>query len=138
MEAEYMTNFLTDEDLKLIESRARIDSFKPDTKIISRHNENTGIYWVRKGIVRVELSRMYQDIVIAGIGPGEIFGEISFLMNDHKTTSSVIAHDDVEVMFIDRETLDALLEENDGLAARFFKTAAITLAQRLRSQTENG
>jgi len=132
-----VTSFLTDEDLELIKSHARIDSFKPDTKIISRRNKNTGIYWVRKGIVRVELSRMYQDIVIAGIGQGEIFGEMSFLMNDHKTTSSVIAHDDVEVMFIDRESLDALLQENNGLAARFYKTAAITLAQRLKSQTEN-
>ena len=133
-----MTNFLTDEDLKLIESHAQIDSFKANTKIISLHNENTGVYWVRKGIVRVELSRMYQDIVIAGIGPEEMFGEMSYLMNNHKATSSVIAHDGVEVMFIDREALDKLLEENNGLAARFYKTAAITLAQRLKSQTQSG
>jgi len=132
-----VSNFLTDEDLELIESHAQIYSFKPNTKIISLHNENTGVYWVRKGVVRVELSRMYQDIVIAGIGPGEMFGEMSFLMNDHKTTSSVLAHDDVEVMFIERDALNKLLEENNGLAARFYKTAAITLAQRLRSQTRN-
>jgi len=133
-----LTNFLTDEDMGLLEANAEILSYKSNALILSQKNENTGIFWVREGIVRVELSRLYQDIVVAGIGPGEMFGEMSYLMDDHKTTSAVIAHKDVEVMFVDRQTLDKLLDENDGLAARFYKTAAITLAQRLKSQTHSG
>ena len=132
-----MSNFLTDEDLKLLESKSEIQTFKSNTLIVSQQHENTGVYWVRKGLVRVELSRLYKEIVIAGIGAGEMFGEMSFLMDDHKATTAVIAHDDVEVMFIDRKSLDALLEQNDGLAARFYKTAAITLAQRLKAQIQN-
>ena len=93
---------------------------------------------MRTGLVRVELSRLYKEIIIAGIGAGEMFGEMSYLMDDHKTTSKVIAHSDVEVMFISRDALDELLAANDGLAARFYKTAAITLAQRLKSQTQSG
>ena len=132
-----MTNFLTDKDLSLLESNAEIIAYKAGALILSQKTENTGVYWIREGMVRIELSRLYKDIVIAGIGPGEMFGEMSFLMDDHKTTSTVVAHKDVEVMFVDRETLDKLLEENDGLAARFYKTAAITLAQRLKSQSKH-
>ena len=133
-----MSNFLTDEDLKLIEASAEIVKFKANDAILSEHHENTGVYWVREGMVRVELSRLYKDIIIAGIGPGEVFGEMSFLMNDHKTTSAVIAHSDVEAMFVNRDTMNKLLDENDGLAARFYKTVAITLAERLKSQTHSG
>ena len=133
-----MINFLTDEDMDLLEANAEILEYKANALILSLQHTNTGVFWVRKGVVRVELSRLYQDIVIAGIGPGEMFGEMSYLMDDHKTTSTVVAHEDVETMFIDREALDKLLEENEGLAARFYKTAAITLAQRLRSQTQKG
>ena len=66
-----------------------------------------------------------------------MFGEMSFLMDDHKTSSTVVAHQDVEVMYIERESLEKILGENDGLAARFYRTAAITLADRLKSQTQN-
>ena len=132
-----MSNFLTDNDLKLLESKAKILTFETNALILSQRHENTGVYWVRKGLVRVELSRLYKEIVIAGIGAGEMFGEMSYLMDDHKTTSTVIAHDEVEVMFIEREALDALLGSNDGLAARFYKTAAITLAERLKSRIQN-
>jgi len=132
-----MANFLTDEDLNLLESNAEIVSYKADETILSHRDENTGVYWVRKGFVRIELSRLYQDIVIAGIGPGEMFAEMSYLLADHKATSAVVAHQDVEAMLVDRETLDRLLAENEGLAARFYKTAAITLAERLKSQTQS-
>jgi len=133
-----LTNFLTDEDMGLLEANAEILNFKANDLIISQRHENPGVYWVRKGIVRVELSRLYQDIVIAGIGPGQVFGEMSYLMDDHKTTSAIVANEDVEAMFVERHKLDNLLDENDGLAARFFKTVAITLAQRLKSQTQTG
>jgi len=138
MGKQQLINFLTDEDMGLLEANAEMLSYKANAQIINQQNENTGVFWVRKGIVRVELSRLYQDIVVAGIGPGEMFGEMSFLMDDHKSTSAVVAHEDVEAMFIDRQALDKLLNKNDGLAARFYKTAAITLAQRLKSQTLSG
>ena len=132
-----MTNFLTDDDLKAIEGHAQIVRYQANESILTEHHENTGVYWVRAGVVRVELNRLYKNIVIAGISKGEMFGEMSFLMDDHKTSTTVVAHQEVEVMFIERDMLEKILDENHGLAARFYKTAAITLADRLKSQTHN-
>ena len=39
-----MSNFLTDDDLKLLESHAEILGFKQDDMVLSEKHENTGAY----------------------------------------------------------------------------------------------
>lgn len=132
-----MFDILTDDDMLLLESRAQRMRFPANTQLISQRTENKGVFWITEGLVQVEMSSLFTNRIIAGIGPGEIVGEMSFILDDHRSTTSVVAFHDTEALFIERDELVSLLDENDGFAARFYKMVALTLANRLKAQTQS-
>jgi len=65
---------------------------------------------------------------------GELFGEISFLQNI-KTTASIVAdQDDVEVYYLDENSLNVLFTRYPALAGRFYKYMVSVLSTRLKQR----
>src|SRR5262249_9450853 len=87
------------------------------------------------GYVRVERKDgREQGVAVARLGPGQVFGEMSFL-EEAGASASVIADDVVEVDVVEGGHVQSLLTSDPGFSARFYHSLAGSMAHRLRRTT---
>lgn len=124
--------FLTNDDERLLLERAVVQRFTRDERILEEGSHRAALFLIESGAARVERVHFGRGVSFARLGPGDLFGEISFLASA-PASATVIADDDVvEVAIIDDSLLYSLLSSVPGLASRFYQSLAATLALRLR------
>ncbi|HZU39233.1 MAG TPA: cyclic nucleotide-binding domain-containing protein, partial [Gemmataceae bacterium] len=121
--------FLSDADLQLLTARVRHVSAHRGEVLLEHGVYQRNLYLIREGYVRVELPGQDHGIAVARLGPGQVFGEMSFL-EDTGTSASVIAEEDVTVDVIDGAYLQSLLTSDPGFSARLFQSLAVCMAAR--------
>jgi extracellular factor (EF) 3-hydroxypalmitic acid methyl ester biosynthesis protein len=126
--------FLTDEDHRLLEEQAHQARFDRGEMILAEGFRRQAIFLLRKGFVRVERAYLGRGIVIARRGPGDVFGEMSFLEGGG-ASATVVADEDVEVAVIEGADLNALLASVPGFATRFYQSLAVRLSERVAEMT---
>jgi len=87
---------------------------------------------VRSGSIRVERLLQGRPIVLAQLGAGEVLGDIGFA-EDRAASASIVAQEACEVDAIEGDAMHSLIAAEPGLAARFYHSLAISLAQRVRA-----
>jgi CRP-like cAMP-binding protein len=123
--------------LALMGDTLAVTSF-PAGHVISREaEEGRTLYLIVSGTVAIE-KKTFQDAerakVVARLGPGDFFGEMSFLQGTpHSAT--VVALTGVDVITISRESLDELIKQDSASALEQVLTLATGLSGRLRSTT---
>ena len=123
--------FLTQDDRRLLFENARRVTYRFGEEILAEGSRHQALFVVRRGQVRVEHFGFGGASTVATLGPGEVFGEMSFV--DHEGASAaVVADGEVEVDVIGAEQMNSLMFSVPGLAARFFHSLAVTLSHRLR------
>lgn len=126
--------FLTRDDLRLLSDHIVRKRFERDQVILAEGSTQHAIFILRDGTARVIRNHKGQETVIARMGPGEVFGELSFL-EATGATATVVADGLVEVGMIEGQYVYSLLSSVPGFAARFYHSLAISLAKRLRERT---
>ena len=94
------------------------------------------LFFIRSGTVVVSKhvkGRVEQ--VIARLGPGAFFGEMS-LFDDQPRSATIQAETEIVMYGLDRENLDQLIERNPRAATAFFSQVILVLVQRLRDSTD--
>lgn len=102
-----------------------------DGVIIESGKRPEGLYLLLKGAVRVVRTWQGNASVIARIGRGALFGELSFFDNE-EASASVEAETACEVFLLPCEHVFDIVRGRPALAARFYQSLAALLAQRLR------
>ena len=125
---------LTANDWALIVDKAIRVRFDKDQSIIQMGKRPKGVYLLLKGTARVEIPSQNTFRVV---GPGEIFGEMSFL-EDAPASANVVANAPVEAYQIDHPTLQQLFELFPHLGSRFYRSLATNLSRRLRDVIAKG
>jgi len=113
-------------------------SFAEGDIIIRQDDPNRVIYVVQEGGVRVERAPGEGEdapVVLAHLYLGAVFGEMSFLTHE-KASATVVAEEPVQLLSLEHDKIKAMLDADDGFAARFYHSLAVTLADRLR-ETSN-
>jgi CRP-like cAMP-binding protein len=126
--------YLTGEDWRQLLDRGQHARFSRGDVVIVEGSRGVGICIIRQGYVRVELAHLGHGVAIARRGPGEVVGELSYLQGS-AAIATVIADDDVEVCIVGTEDIDALIAAAPALATRFYRSLALTLAERLSELT---
>jgi CRP-like cAMP-binding protein len=126
---------LTRNDWILIESRAKRIGFKLGQEIIKEGARIDHLYVLRHGSASVELEGTTSRAVIATLSVGDVCGEMAFL-GDSRATAAVVAKDEVEVDAIWADDLRQLVAAFPGFGARFYRSLAVILAQRLRQTSK--
>lgn len=112
--------FNRDQKLQLIK-RFVFHRVPRDTFIIREGEEGRGLFLIISGTVRVIKEEASGDkTVIATLGPGDLFGEIS-LVFEKSTTASVVTDTEVTVMFLPREYFQKLIENIKEIKEYFVK-----------------
>jgi len=126
---------LTRNDWTLIESKAKRTRVKLGHEIIREGARIDHLYVLRRGSASVVLEGTTSRAVIATLNAGDVCGEMAFL-GDSTATASVIADDEVEVDEIWADDLRQLVTAFPGFGARFYRSLAVILAQRLRQTSK--
>ena len=96
---------------------------------------NDCIYIICQGLVRVERACAAGDVPIATLGPGQTFGEMSF-MDGSLTAAKVVAHEPTEVLMLCRSTVDEMVAGHPRLALKLWRNLALDLKRRLVATDE--
>jgi CRP-like cAMP-binding protein len=120
--------YLTPNDWALIADKAARLKFKPGDLLVHQGKRTHGMYLLLKGTAAVQIPSMGAHVAI---NPGEACGEISFL-DELPATANVVAKEDVEAYYLDRQTLQSVFELFPHLGSRFYQSLAAILSRRLR------
>ena len=111
--------------------RGTLKSFKANEVIVREGDYGDCMYIVKTGRVRISKSVMGEDKVLAELGSGQFFGELS-LINNKDRAASAVAMGDVEVIELDWETFQNNIHQHTGVARQMIRT----LARRLDATLE--
>ncbi len=123
--------FLTEKEEVALLQKGGVSRFAPEAVIVREGDGHGAIYVVRKGEVRVEKGSMGFPLELARLGPGEIFGEMSFI-DGSPASANIVADDFVECFVIDQMLMKPLLKSYPSIYGRFYQSLAAILAVRLR------
>lgn len=123
--------YLTDNDWALLRSIAHRHKFKPREVLIAIHAPAKALFVVTEGTVTIEVVR---GQAIAKLSAGDICGEMAFV--EHSAASaSVIAETETQADVLDVAEVEKLFALYPHLQARFYRSLALLLSQRLRATT---
>src|SRR5262249_52273429 len=121
--------YLTSNDWALLRSKSRRVTYKPREIIIAINSRPSSLFMVVSGTAAVQVVR---GTAVAELGSSESCGEMAFSENA-AASASVVAETEVVVDVLDLTVLGELFSNFPHLEARFFKSLALLLSQRLRS-----
>ncbi|OGQ17306.1 MAG: cyclic nucleotide-binding protein [Deltaproteobacteria bacterium RBG_16_71_12] len=108
----------------------------PAGQVLFREGDpGTEMFVIQSGRVRLTRTIRGQDKLLAELGPGEFFGEMSIINDKPRTATAVIA-EDAQLLVLDPKTFEAMIKANTEIAVRMIKK----LAKRLddaNAQIEN-
>jgi len=120
--------YLTQNDWALLRSKSSRLTFAPQQLIIAVNSRPTTLFVLVRGSVAIEVQR---GTVIARLSPGDVFGEMAFVEGS-VASASVVAEVETEVDAIELDDIKEVFGLYPHLAARFHKSIALMLSQRLR------
>src|SRR5215469_8751680 len=121
--------YLTSNDWALLRSKSRRLSFDKGALIIPINTRPTALFILQKGSATVEMIR---GTVVARLTPGDICGEMAFVENTVASASVIAAEPETQVEVLDLPEVVAIFSSYPHLEARFYKSLALVLSQRLR------
>jgi CRP-like cAMP-binding protein len=130
--ALYILGMLDDSDIDWMIAAGERRKIRAGSTLIAEGGQIDHVFIVVDGAFAVRVSAL-RGKDIAQLRAGEIVGEMSFV-DSRPTSASVVALEDSLVLSIPRTSLNERLKD-PGFAARFYRSLAVFLADRLRNTT---
>jgi CRP-like cAMP-binding protein len=127
---------VADPELQELRERLRERALRKGQILFRQDDPGEEMFLVRRGTVLV--SRLVTgrvEHVIARIGPGEFFGEMSLLGNAPRS-GTIQAEVEVALLALDRASLQRLTDQSPRAAAAFFHAMVQVFVDRLRASDE--
>jgi CRP-like cAMP-binding protein len=125
---------LTDAELENIQSIAKLERFKANTRVFEEDSLAVKMYLVLKGRVEIRLRKAagFMPITIDVVGPGEIFGW-SAVTNPFTFTAGAWTVADTELISLNGEVLRKLFKINNHLGYKVMMQIAAVISKRFRA-----
>ncbi|MEL7368766.1 MAG: serine/threonine-protein kinase [Myxococcota bacterium] len=107
------------------------ESHAPDTTIIREGEPSDAFYAIKSGQVLVSVGVDAGRVVLAELGPGEIFGEIAAIEGTRRN-ATVITKSECELLRLEAAELNAMLSRNIDIRRQIERTIAQRTAMRER------
>lgn len=127
----FFKNFSDDEKRRLSNIKNIYLKFLPGEPIILEGQIEQALYIVLKGNAVVNKKGL-EGLIISCLGPGSVFGEISLIQEQPRTTN-VIAEGEVVVMKMEKATVATL---DDALQKKFNEQLIRVLVERLEEMNQ--
>jgi CRP-like cAMP-binding protein len=129
----YLLGQLDDRDVEWMIQTGKKERLRPGTTIIEEGKSLQALYIVLDGMLGVA-THAAGDRLIARVGVGEVVGELSFV-DARPPSATVRALTAAIVLTLARTDIQARLDQDLGFAARFYRSIAMFLSDRLRRKT---
>jgi len=96
--------------------------------IIEQDAEGRGLFLIVSGTVQVTGREDGEEVFLARLGPGDLFGEISLVMRK-RSTATVTAAENTALLFLDRDDFNKATDEFPGLLKGAFDIAVARESQ---------
>ncbi len=100
--------------------------FEDGEIIFDEGDAGVDLYVIRSGQVQISRANTASARVVAKLGPGDFFGEMSVVLGETRTARA-IAVGQTELLELDGETLEAMCIERPEIAIRMIQRLAIRL-----------
>lgn len=104
--------------------------------VVKTGDAGESLFIVKKGSVKVTASDGGKEDLLATLGAGDHFGEVSLLDNQPRS-ADVIALEKSKLLEIKRKDLESLLSTDQDLSLKVYKAFTVALCRRLRGSNEN-
>ena len=122
-------------ELKNLYEITQTVKFEQGDRIITQDTEGEGLFIIREGQIDIIDERGQTPKHIVTLPSGVHVGEMS-LVDDSKTSATVVARGDVLAFKIPKEEFNKLLEKDDRTAKKIYLVFIKTLSKRLRETNE--
>lgn len=120
--------------LGILASSAIVEEFGEGHVILSQGVKGEDVWLVLEGSVKViQKKHTGKKVLLATLGPAQMFGEISVLTNN-PTTAEIVAGEACRVIRIPGENLSKLTKDDLGAMARFGKSIVYRLSDSARKK----
>jgi hypothetical protein len=126
---------MTDDQLQRFTHFVRVQNVAQWTVIVRQGDPGDSIFFILAGELRVRMNVMERETILATLGPGDFFGDIS-LLDKGPRSADVVANQDSVVAQVSSADLDALSKDAPDLAAAFLKGLGRTLTARIRADNK--
>jgi CRP-like cAMP-binding protein len=129
----------SDADRAALGRALRERSLRKGQVLLREGDRGDEMFLVRRGAIVVSKAVTGPvEQVVARMGPGEFFGEMSLFDRDGAPRSATIQADpttDVMLLVLDRVNLEAMTQANPRAAVSFFRALVEVFIERLRTST---
>lgn len=123
---------LADDQIRAITSTTRIQRFTEGEDLVRQGDTGDSMYVVRSGRVRVMVTAGGGDSrLVARLGPGEYFGEMSLLTGEPRN-ASVVADTETEVLAITKSNFSSIISSDSTVV----KELSRALTERMQTLSE--
>ncbi|MGH8369515.1 MAG: Crp/Fnr family transcriptional regulator [Gammaproteobacteria bacterium] len=130
--------FLSDDEYQALLQKSERKIYKPGDVLIQEGQKQTNLYVIVKGEVKVQRNHGDDFVIeISRHGPGEIFGDMSFI-EGQAASASVVAAEEGEVLafVVNHDHIHELAKTDPAFSGNFYQSLAEILSRRLR-ETNN-
>jgi CRP-like cAMP-binding protein len=123
--------FLEPAEEQALLAAAPVKTFQAGEVVLEQDVLQRAIFVIDQGGVRIERGRGKAETVLSILGPGQFFGEMSFI-DGAPTSARVVANAATTLRMIDIGTLDNLADVDPTFGARLYRSLAAIVVERLR------
>ena len=131
MTTERFLAFLDPAEESALLAAAPVKTYAPGEVVLELNVPLRAIFVVDEGSVRVERDDRGHVITQAVLGPGQFFGEMSFV-DGAPTSATVVANTATRLRMINTMIIDNLSEVDPSFGTRLYRSIAAILVERLR------
>lgn len=127
----YLFKEFSDAELGSLEGIARLETHTGSDVLFNEGDAADSLLIIKYGSVQIAQAGENNTIMLATMGTGSHFGEMSFLDGEARSATAR-AMEQCEIVVIEYSALRKLLDGNAVLAAKFYRALATFLCGRLR------
>jgi len=125
----------TDEQLTRLVQSLEVLSIRQWSVVVKQGDNGDAMFMVLGGELRVRLLIDGHESILATLGPGDFFGEIS-LFDQGPRSADIVANVDSILLKVSAGAFDKLMEDAPDVAARFLLATTRTLTTRIRADNK--
>lgn len=127
----YLFQDFSDAELKRLEGLAELKSYAAGEQLFEEGDPALSLLVIKYGSVQISQAGEDNMVMLATLGTGSHFGEMSFLDGEPRSATAR-AMEQSGIVVIAYDALRRLLDGDAGLAAKFYRSLAQFLGGRLR------
>jgi predicted GNAT family N-acyltransferase len=118
---------MTDAEAQACLDKSSIIECKKGDRVLKKGNPSTNLFVVLSGKLDVHDG----DTTVASLRPGDVFGEIAFLLREPRSMDVYAATGDVRIVSLSESAISQIIETTPGAAAKMLLNISKMLCQRL-------